>query len=81
MSDRLLEKRINIKFCVKLGNIVSRICVLYSEAYGRDATKKSSVLSGTNGSKSARMSKSQMKTMLITLFNIFKGIICFELIP
>jgi len=41
--------------------------------------KKSSVLSGINGSKRARMSKSQMKTMLITFFDI-KYIVPFEFI-
>jgi len=33
-----------------------------------------------NGSKGARMSKSQMKTMLITFF-VIKGIVHFESIP
>jgi hypothetical protein len=38
------------------------------------------LLSGVNGSEGARMSKSQMKTMLINFFDIM-GIVHFEFIP
>jgi hypothetical protein len=40
MSDRFLEQRINIKFCVKLGKNASGTCVMLSEAYGREAMIK-----------------------------------------
>jgi hypothetical protein len=43
MSDRLLEQRINIKFCVKLGKSISETLQMLTEAYGADAMKKSSV--------------------------------------
>jgi hypothetical protein len=43
MSDRLLEKRINIKFCTKLGKSASETLQMLAEAYGADAMKKSSV--------------------------------------
>jgi hypothetical protein len=43
MSDRFLEQRINITFCVKLGNNASDTCTPLSAAYGREAMIKSSV--------------------------------------
>jgi hypothetical protein len=43
MSDRLLEQRINIKFCAKLGNSASATLQMLTEAYGADAMKKLSV--------------------------------------
>jgi hypothetical protein len=39
MSDWFLEQRINIKFCVKLGNNAPVQCSL--EVYGGEAMKKS----------------------------------------
>jgi hypothetical protein len=44
MSNRLLEQRINIKFCAKLGKSTSETLQMLTEAYGADAMKKSSVL-------------------------------------
>jgi len=41
MSDRFLEQRINIKFCVKLEKNASDPCAMLSEAYGGEAVKKS----------------------------------------
>jgi hypothetical protein len=46
MSDRFLEQRINIKFCVKLGNNSSGTSTMLSEAYGGEAIKNSSVFQG-----------------------------------
>jgi hypothetical protein len=43
MSDRLLEQRINIKFCAKLGNSKSETLQKLTEAYGADIIKKSRV--------------------------------------
>jgi hypothetical protein len=80
MSYRFLEQRINVKFCVKLDRILSDICAMLCEVYGGEATKKSSVLRVISDSKRARTPKSQMKTMLITFFDI-KGTVHFEFIP
>jgi len=43
MSDKNLEQRINIKFCVKNGKSASETLALLTVAYGEHATKKSSV--------------------------------------
>jgi hypothetical protein len=43
MSDRLLEQRINIKFCETLGKSASETLQMLTEAYGTDAMKKTSV--------------------------------------
>jgi hypothetical protein len=43
MSNRLLEQRINIKFCAKLGKSARETLQMLTEAYGADAMKKSSV--------------------------------------
>jgi hypothetical protein len=43
MSDKNLEQRINIKFCVKIGKSVSKMLALLTVAYGEYAVKKSSV--------------------------------------
>jgi hypothetical protein len=43
MSDRLLEQRINIKFCAKSGKSASETVQILTEAYGADAMKKSSL--------------------------------------
>jgi len=43
MTDRFLEQRINIKFCVKLGNNASDTCAVLSKAYGGEAVETSSV--------------------------------------
>jgi hypothetical protein len=55
---------------------------MVSEACGVEAMKKSKMsLSGINSSKRARISKSQMKTSLLTFFDIKGGIVLFEFIP
>jgi transposase len=43
MSDRLLEQRIDIKFCAKLGKSASETQQMLTEDYGADTMKKSSV--------------------------------------
>jgi hypothetical protein len=43
MSDRLLEQRINTKFCAKLGKSTSETLQMLTEVYGADAVKKPSV--------------------------------------
>ena len=50
MSDKNLEQRINIKFCVKIGKSASETLDLLTVAYGEYAMKKSSVLNGTSSS-------------------------------
>jgi hypothetical protein len=41
MSDKNLEQRINIKFCVKIGKSASETLALLTVAYGEYAIKKS----------------------------------------
>jgi transposase len=41
--DQQLEKRINIKFLVKLGKSAPKICHMLQQAYGEDALKRSTV--------------------------------------
>jgi len=43
MSDKNLEQRINIKFCVKIGKSASETLALLPVAYGEYAMKKSIV--------------------------------------
>ena len=43
MSDKNLEQRINIKFCVKIGKSASETLTLLTVAYGEYVMKKSSV--------------------------------------
>jgi hypothetical protein len=65
---------------MKLGRNASDTCAFLSKAYGGESVQKSRVFSGINGLKRSRMSKSQMKTVLITFFDI-KGTVHFEFIP
>jgi hypothetical protein len=58
---------------VDLGKNASDTSALFSEAYDRDAMKSHVFLSAINGSNRTRMSKSHMKLVLITFFDI-KGI-------
>jgi hypothetical protein len=53
---------------------------MFSGAYWGEAIKSQVFLSGMNNSKRAHISKSQMKTMLITFFHV-KGTVPFEFIP
>jgi hypothetical protein len=43
VSDRLLEQRINITFCARLGKSASETLQMLTEVYGANAMKKSSV--------------------------------------
>jgi hypothetical protein len=74
-SVRFLEQRINITFSVKLQKNASDPCAMFSEAHGGEDIKSQVFLGGINGSKKARMSMSQMKTMFVTFFDIM-GIVC-----
>jgi hypothetical protein len=76
MSDRFLEQRINIKFCVKLGKNASDTCALLTEAYGGEVVKKSSVF-GCRGRFKIVITNEDMP---ITFFDI-KGTVRFEFIP
>jgi len=44
MSDKNLKQRINIKFCVEIGESASETLAILTLAYGEYALKKSSVL-------------------------------------
>jgi hypothetical protein len=65
---------------VKLGKNASDILATISESCGGEALKSQVFFSGINGSKTADMSKSQMKIMISTFFDI-KGIVHSEFIP
>jgi len=79
MSDRFLEQRVNIKFCVKLGKNTSDTCAVLSEAYGGEAIKNL-FLSVIIGSDRVTRTWKMIKTMHIT-FSSIKGIVHFEFIP
>jgi hypothetical protein len=79
MSDLYLEQWINIKFCVKLENIATDTWAVLSEAYGGESRKTPRVFEWHKLFTEGRMSKSQMKTMLITFFDN-KGTIYFEFV-
>jgi predicted secreted protein len=51
MKERVLEQRIDIKFCVKLGMSASDTCELLSEACGGNYDKVKEFLSGIYRSK------------------------------
>jgi hypothetical protein len=70
MSDRFLEQRINIKFCVKLGKNASSTCAMLSETCEGQAMRKSSVSGRQKRFKEGGVSKSQMKELIITFFEI-----------
>jgi hypothetical protein len=77
MSDRFSEHRINIKFCVKLEKNACDTCALLSEVYGGEVIK---IIKCFWVAQTVCMSKSQMKTMFITFFDI-KSTAQFEFIP
>jgi hypothetical protein len=51
MSNKNLEQRIIITFCVKTGKSVSETLAILTVAYGEYGMKKSSVLNGKGGSR------------------------------
>jgi hypothetical protein len=53
MNDQNLEQRINIQFCVKLGKSVIETFAVFSEVYGTEGIRKSSVFD-RNGSEQWR---------------------------
>ena len=57
MSDKNLEQRINIKFCVKIGKSASETLALLTMTYVENAMKKSSVLNGTGSSRKGELCK------------------------
>jgi hypothetical protein len=75
ISNRFLEQRINIKFCVKVGTNASDTCEMISEASWGEAMKNSSVSEWHKRFRDV-MSKSRTKTMLISFFDI-KGMVHF----
>jgi hypothetical protein len=53
MSDKSLQQRINIKFCVRIGKNTSKPLALLTLAYDEYAMKKSNVLNGIGKSRTA----------------------------
>jgi hypothetical protein len=51
MSDEILEQRINIKFCVKIGKCASEMLALLTVAYGEYAWRNGVFLNGAGGSR------------------------------
>jgi len=80
LSHRFLEHQINVKFlCEIRKQSMWCLCSVLLRLVGK-LWKSEVVLSGTNCSKRTCMSKSQMKTMLITFFDMNSSV-HFELIP
>jgi hypothetical protein len=55
MSDKNLEQRINITFCVKIGKSASETLAILTVAYSKYATKKLSVFNDISGSMKGEM--------------------------
>jgi hypothetical protein len=69
MSDKNLQQRLNINFCVKIGKSASETTALLIIAYSEYAMKKSNVLNDISGSrKGGKMFKmtheGQMQTLV-----------------
>jgi hypothetical protein len=78
MSDRFLEQRVSIKFCVKLSlEMKSGVFSVIPESKRQNLQWKQPT---SPQHKKALMWKSQIKTLLITVFHI-KGIVHVECIP
>jgi hypothetical protein len=61
MSDLSLEQQINFKFCLKLGTNTNDTRAVHPKSYGKEAMRSQMILGGINGSKTARMLKSQTR--------------------
>jgi len=79
MNDQFLERRINIKVCVKLGKNVTLV-ECSPRPVGEKLWKSSVFMSGINSSKRTLMSQSQMNTICFMFFDI-KDTINSEFIP
>jgi hypothetical protein len=66
MSDKNLAQRINIKFCVKIGNSASETLALVTLTYGEYAMKKSNVLNGIGGSRNGEKPKRKEEMQIWT---------------
>jgi hypothetical protein len=64
-SDRFIEQRINTKFYVKVVNNASDTCAVLSEAYGGEAMRKASVMSGINCTKRVARTWKMMKEVVV----------------
>jgi hypothetical protein len=64
-SDRFLELRMNIKFCLNLGKNASDTCAMLSEAYGEAVRKSNGFLRGINGLKMVTITWKIMKTVVV----------------
>jgi uncharacterized metal-binding protein len=54
MNERYLWKKIDIKYCVKLGKNASDTCAMLSDNYGREDMKNSSVFKWHKSFKEGR---------------------------
>jgi hypothetical protein len=57
VSDKDLEQRINVEFCVKIGRCDSETLALLTVAYVEYAVKKSVFMKGIGGSRRARCAR------------------------
>jgi hypothetical protein len=65
MGDRFLEKKISIKFCVKLGRDAGGTCTMPSKYYGGEATKMSCVFQWHIQFKEGHESMKMMKELVV----------------
>jgi hypothetical protein len=78
MSDKILNQRKNIKFCVKFGKSATETLALLTVGYGEYAMKKSSVFERHRRPKKARMSHSSRSCLCVS--SIIRGIVHNEFI-
>jgi hypothetical protein len=80
MNGQFLEEGISIKFFVKLEGNTSETCAGLAKAYGEVTMKNSKVFVWHRLFKEGSMSKSQIKTLTVTFFDI-KGVVHYQFIP